>query len=184
VTALGNAYPAIQLDPRGDQVDSGIVLQFTDADDQPGSSSGSQGVNASLRAQTGGTRNDAAAFIGRLTGDIYSEAVQWSLAGAMGQVADLDAIRYLLSGTVPSTPDAFDVTLAVAVTDAVGANQASCSGGFTVPNPVTNLSSANSLAGGTWSIDTGADLTAVGNILSSTAGGHFFVLVQVTGVWD
>jgi hypothetical protein len=182
--ALGNAYPAIQIDSRGVQVDSGIVLQFTDDADQPGSGSGSQGVNVSLRAEVAGAQNDAAAFLGMQSGDIFCQASVWVLAGAMGQVADLDAIRYLLSGTVPSTNDPFDMSLAVSVTDAAGANQASCSGGFSVPPPVTNLSSANSLNGGTWSIDTGADLTAVGNVLSSTVGGNFFVAVQAAGRWD
>lgn len=32
----GNAYPAVQLDARGEVVDSGIVVQFTDDSDQPG----------------------------------------------------------------------------------------------------------------------------------------------------
>lgn len=42
MTVPGNAYPAVQLDSRGQVVDSGVVLQFTDDSDQPGSGGGSQ----------------------------------------------------------------------------------------------------------------------------------------------
>jgi hypothetical protein len=182
--SLGNAYPAIQLDDRGEQVDSGVVLQFTDDTDQPGSGGGgSQDVNASLRANGVG-HNDAANFIGSMTGNIYSTVGNFAFASAMGQVADLGNFGYLLAGTVPSTNDNFDIQVTVSVTDATGTNQASAAGGFSVASPVTDLASSHNLAGGTWSVDVGVDLTVSGDILSSTAGGAFYVTVQVTGSWD
>lgn len=36
----GNAYPAVQLDSRGQIVDSGVTLQFTDSTDEPGTGGG------------------------------------------------------------------------------------------------------------------------------------------------
>jgi len=38
--ANGNSYPAVQLDAKGNVVDSGTVIQFTDSGDEPGSGSG------------------------------------------------------------------------------------------------------------------------------------------------
>jgi hypothetical protein len=183
--ALGNSYPAIQLDDRGEQVDSGVVIQFTDDTEQPGSGGGgSQGVNASLRASSGVGQNDAAAIIRSGIGNIFANVGGWVIAAAMGQVAALADISYLLAGTVPSTNDPFDVLINASVLDATGANQASVSGGFSVPSPVTDLTSTNTLTGGTWLVNAGVDLTVAGDILSSTAGGAFFITVQVLGNWD
>jgi hypothetical protein len=145
---------------------------------------GGQAVNASLRVQDVAVTTDGANFIGSLTGHIYVAANSIAFAAVMGAVCDLDRIRYLLNGEVPETADNFDIQLSVTVTDITGANQASATGGFAVPSPVTSLLSANSLAGGTWSVDAGTDLTVNGNILSSTAGGTFFVFVQAVGSWD
>ena len=44
MAAPGNAYPAVQLDERGQVVDSGVVVQFTDSTDQPGSGGGGSSV--------------------------------------------------------------------------------------------------------------------------------------------
>jgi hypothetical protein len=182
--ALGNSYPAIQLDDRGEQVDSGVVVQFTDDTDQPGSGGGSQGVNASLQALSSTGRNDGANFIGQSTGTIIVTVVGWTLAGAMGAVASLGDMGYVLAGLVPSTNDRFDINVLVMVTDAVGTNVATASGGFSIPSPVTDLASDNTLAGGTWNVNVGADLTVDGDLLKSTAGGNYFVMCQVTGEWD
>jgi hypothetical protein len=142
-----------------------------------------QPVNASLRANGVG-HNDAANIIGSGNGNIFANVGGVSVAGAMGLVANLGNLGYVLGGMVPETADAFVITVSVNVTDATGVNTASAQGGFTVPSPVTDLTSLGTLAGGDWSVDSGTDLTIDGDDLSSTAGGAFFVSVQVTGSWD
>jgi hypothetical protein len=187
---LGNSYPAIQLDDRGEPVDSGVVLQFTDNTDQPGSGGGGGTgvVNAALRVQGlggFGTVNDAANILGPgATGEVDSLATVWVVVGAMGQVASLAAVAYVLSGLVEETADTLDISLSVSVVDSLGVNAAIASGGFSVPQPVTDLASTNTLDGGTWAITSGTDLAASGNALNSTAGGLFFITAAAKAAWD
>lgn len=117
-------------------------------------------------------------------GRIGSTLVYPILVGALGQVATLNFLNYYLDGLVESTDDAFDIEIGVQVTNADGTQQASCNFGLSLPPPVTSLASAGTPSGGAWSIDTGDDLVADGDSLTSTAGGNFFVSLTVNGSWD
>jgi hypothetical protein len=183
--ALGNSYPAIQLDDRGEQVDSGVVLQFTDDTEQPGSGGvGSQGVNAAMRVGSTAATTDGANFIGSVVGSVTVTVMGWAEVGAMGQVETLQAVGYMLAGAVPETADALDIQLSVSVIDSLGVNSASCQGWFSVAQPVTDLASNNTLTGGTWSVLAGTDLVPTGDVLVSTAGGLFFISVTGHTSWD
>lgn len=187
---LGNAYPAEQLDANGNVVDSGVVIQFTDSTDQPGSGGGSTPGTPNATLLVSGPQGQSGSFAGVLTGGdsfagtIFGTVFGLTVAGAMGQVASLTEVAFTLGGTVASTADAFDIAVAVSVSDAIGTNAASCSGGFSVAQPVSDLALSDSLTGGTWVVTAGTDLTFVGDVLSSTAGGGYFALVTVDGSWD
>jgi hypothetical protein len=188
--ALGNAYPAIQLDERGQAVDSGVVVQFMDSTDQPGAGGGGSSPVAATIQLRGplqfGDQSAAAYIIGgdSFAGVLFASGSYPNLVGAMGAVVRLGAISYALAGAVASTEDDFDITLSVLVTDSLGTNVASASVLTQLPSPVTDLASTGTLSGQTWDVTTGADLTASGDTLSSTAGGNFFVFLLVSCGWD
>lgn len=138
--------------------------------------SGAQGQTASFAALiTGGGMQD---------GTIHGTVNGLTVAAPTGPVANLEQVSFVLAGTVASTADDFDVEVSVYVTDTLGTNVASCSGGFSVASPVTDLTLSESLSGADWNIISGTDLTANGDELDSTAGGGYFALVTVDGSWD
>lgn len=118
-----------------------------------------------------------------LTGGVFASCSGPSLAAPTGGVVALNQIDYELQGQVDAASDSFDIDFVVYVTDAAGANTASCSFALSLPSPVTSLFAEGSLSGGAWSI-TGSDLSASGDTLVTAAGGNYTVYVTLNGSWD
>jgi hypothetical protein len=193
--ALGNAYPAIQLDSRGQPVDSGVTLQFTDDTDQPNAGAGA----ASISAQTVALLLTGIPTLGNLSsvggGNLVGGAVPTGTAGtaatsqpfvvgAMTTVVDLANLTCTYTALLGTGGDAIDLSVQVVVTDQLGTNVAATTVvGTATPSGGTFVLSISTV-GATWSIVTGADLSGTGTVLASTAGGVFTVALVAAVAGD
>jgi hypothetical protein len=193
---LGNSYPATQLDDRGEQVDSGVVIQFTDATDQPGTGGSSGSAYLVLvtftypSALAGGPVVEIVANSivggGSFTGGAGAmRAVVPRLFGAADTVVSGAGVSLETSGTLPPTTDALDLAVDGYVTNQLGTNTASIVVSGSVANPVTDTAKTISLATGTWMILAGADLTDDGGgNLKTTGGGIYSCEFTILVTWD
>lgn len=122
------------------------------------------------------------------TGRLGGFAALPLLPYAPGQLVDLlSGFAAVLSGTVASVSDPFTLSIDadVFVGNAAGSQLAHAVVTGTLAAPITDLAfTADFSADEIWAIDAGADLSAVGSVLSSTAGGTYQVWVGIQAAWD
>jgi hypothetical protein len=185
--ALGNAYPAVSLDSRGDPVDSGVVIQFTDDTDQPGTGSGSTPLSnvLNLVGPTINTFANGGVYgTGDFTGASGAAGVQLAypplVIGADSDVIVMNQAVANFSGTGLTGAGLTDLQVIAYVTDQLGTNVAQWSNVVTGTPSMGSLTLQNIPSGNHWGLTTGADLTHPGNsvTLHSTAGGIFTIILQ------
>lgn len=120
------------------------------------------------------------------TGKLCGFAALPPLRFGNGTIIDLSNCAVELAGIVEAVDDPYDMAIDVVcfVSDGDGTNVAHAVIADEVAAPITDLAYVADLAGATWSIDAGDDLTAVGSVLSSAAGGCYSSWLAIQANWD